>query len=62
MTRAMPVFDEVSITCFMVFMPPPAWSEVRWKGEQSTWSVTRFTSPSSKATMSEMVFMTEPGS
>lgn len=45
-----------------IFMPPPAWSEVRWKGEQSTTSVLLFTRPSSKATISEIGFITEPGS
>ena len=46
----------------MVFIPPPWGSEVRMKGEQSTTSLTEWTRPSSKAIISEMGFITEPGS
>ncbi len=47
-------------SCF--FGPLPWGSLVRWKGEQSTMSLTDFTSLSSKAIMSEIGFITEPGS
>ena len=46
----------------MVLGPEPWGSEVRWKGLQSTMSVTFLTSPSSKAIINEMGFITEPGS
>ena len=58
----MPVFDDCSITCFIVFMPLPCGSLVFMNGLQSTMSVTFFTSPSSNAIISEIGFITEPGS
>ena len=62
MTRAMPVLLDISITCFM-FLTVGAWgSFVRWKGEQSTVWFTLETSPSSKAIIIDIGFMTDPGS
>ena len=58
----MPVFDDCSITCFMVFMPDPWGSLVRMNGAQLTMSLTERTSPSSNAIISDIGFITEPGS